>query len=215
MRTIHIQLPDVLITFILRTTGGDYNLIALNQATPQQLEYMIPPAPPPPPPPAALSFPTMTSNVPPPPPPPPPPPGQPRSIQEFIEKMRRFPKNTHAEISPQVCFDIATALHSSSSRGGAMFAKRRAKAQNWEVESTGTASSVLEPKQAERPKLVSKLEQQHHHQVYSMQQQSNTLQPDGRNSLTGVMRLNEMPTRPQPPNMSALLLTLYQICWIY
>ena len=160
---------------------------------------MIPPAPPPPPPPAALSFPSLTSNTPPAPPPPPLAPGQPRSIQEFIEKMRRFPKNTHTEISPQICFDIAAALHSSRSRGGTMFAKRRAKAQNWEVESTGTVTPELEPKQAERPKLISKLEQQHHHQ------QSIPLQQEGRNSITGVIRLNEAPVRPKPPNVGKFI----------
>ncbi|KAH9287376.1 Synaptopodin 2-like protein [Echinococcus granulosus] len=176
----------------------------LENATAQQLEYMIPPAPPPPPPPAAPSFPTLTSTIPPPPPPPPPPPGQPRSIQEFIEKMRRFPKNTHTEISPQVCFDIAAALHTSGSRGGAMFAKRRAKAQNWEVESTGVTVPVLEPKQADRPKLISKLEQQHQHQVYRTQQQSTSppsSQKQSRNSLTGLVRMNEMSSRPQSPNL--------------
>lgn len=169
---------------------------------------MIPPAPPPPPPPAAPSFPTLTSSIPPAPPPPPPPPGQPRSIQEFIEKMRRFPTNTHTEISPQVCFDIASALHTSGSRGGAMFAKRRAKAQNWEVESTGVAAPVLEPKQAERPKLISKLEQQHQHQVYRTHQQSTPPPPSqqqSRSSLTSLVRMNEMSPRPQPPNLGKLV----------
>ncbi|VDL59194.1 unnamed protein product [Hymenolepis diminuta] len=167
------------------------------QATAQELEYMIPPTPPPPPPLPHPSFPTLTSSAPPPPPPPPPPPGQPRSIQEFIEKMQRFPKNTHTEISPQVCFDIASALHTSSSRGGAMFAKRRAKAQNWEVESEGTAAPVLEPKVAERPKLVSKLEQQHQQQQqnYRIQQVQQATLPQG------VMQMTQMNPRPAPANM--------------
>ncbi|KAM7541522.1 hypothetical protein Aperf_G00000023552 [Anoplocephala perfoliata] len=166
-----------------------------NQATSQQLEYMIPPAPPPPPPPPPPSYPKLTSSIPPPPPPPPPPPGQPKSIQEFIEKMQRFPKNTHTEISPQVCFDIASALHTSGSRGGAMFAKRRMKAQNWEVESTGTAAPTLEPMAAERPKLVSKLEQQQQ-QSYKIQVQQAT-QSQGQ---PVKVQTNQMNPRPAPPN---------------
>ncbi|VDD81419.1 unnamed protein product [Mesocestoides corti] len=172
-------------------------------ATAQQLEYMIPPAPPPPPAPTAPSFPSLTSSIPPAPPPPPPPPGQPRSVQEFIEKIRRFPKNTHMEISPQVCFDIAAALHTSGSRGGSMFAKRKAKAQNWEIENTGVPVPVLTAQHVEKPKLVSKLEQQHQ-QTYQQQHHPVLPQQQKRTSLTALGRLNEAPLRPQPPNLGVI-----------
>lgn len=64
---------------------------------------------------------------------------KPRPTQEdlhsrIFENAKMLPKSTHDKIAPQQCFDIAAALHSSSSRGSKLFAKRRAKAKKWEVE---------------------------------------------------------------------------------
>ncbi|VDL88563.1 unnamed protein product [Schistocephalus solidus] len=133
----------------------------IENATAEDLEHMefprLPPRNTQPP----SSYPNMAPLIPIP-PPPPPPPGQPRSLQEFMDKVKLFPKNQHNQISPQVCFDIATALHSSNSRGANMFAQRKARAYKWEVgqqDSVGTPQPV--PVQAQKPKLFSKLNQMH------------------------------------------------------
>ncbi|CAH8506747.1 unnamed protein product [Heterobilharzia americana] len=108
-------------------------------ASPEELEYMTPPVAPPPPPPPPPSFPglqpTKKSNI-----PPPPPmvytPGQPKTVQEFLEKIKIFPKNTHSDLDPQKCFDIASALYTSDSRGAKMFAKRHARALKWDAQNS-------------------------------------------------------------------------------
>ncbi|VDN10776.1 unnamed protein product [Dibothriocephalus latus] len=132
----------------------------IETATQEDLEHMQFPVLPPPVAPPAPSYPNMAPLIPVPPPPPPPPPGQPRSLQEFMDKVKLFPKNQHNQLSPQICFDIATALHSSNSRGANMFAQRKARAYKWEVgekDSVGAPQPI--PVQVERPKLVSKLNQ--------------------------------------------------------
>ncbi|BHF58308.1 hypothetical protein SprV_0100126000 [Sparganum proliferum] len=133
----------------------------IENATAEDLERMQPPIPPPQNSQPQPSYPNMAPLIPIP-PPPPPPPGQPRSLQEFMDKIKLFPKNQHNQISPQICFDIATALHSSNSRGASMFAQRKARAYKWEVgerDSVGVPQVV--PSQIQRPKLVSKLTQMH------------------------------------------------------
>jgi len=56
------------------------------------------------------------------------------SADEF-ERMRLFEdKTTHDEVPPQLCFNLAADLRQSASKGGRMFAKRRAKADQWTVE---------------------------------------------------------------------------------
>lgn len=53
------------------------------------------------------------------------------SADEF-ERVRLFDqKTTHDIVPPQVCFSLANDLRNSNSRGGKMFAKRRAKADQW------------------------------------------------------------------------------------
>lgn len=52
-----------------------------------------------------------------------------------LERLRLFSeKTTHCAISPQVCFNLAEDLRRSTGRAGRMFAKRRAKADEWTVE---------------------------------------------------------------------------------
>lgn len=98
---------------------------------------MIPPVPPPPPPPPPPSFPGLqpvkkpTYPIP---PPPPLLPGQPKTVQEFLEKIKVFPTSTNSDMDPQKCFDIASALYNSDSRGAKMFAKRHARAKRWDAE---------------------------------------------------------------------------------
>lgn len=56
------------------------------------------------------------------------------SAEEF-ERMRLFEdKTTHDTVAPQLCFNLAADLRQSASKGGRMFAKRRAKADQWTVE---------------------------------------------------------------------------------
>ncbi|KAA0193574.1 hypothetical protein FBUS_04720 [Fasciolopsis buskii] len=107
------------------------------EAAPEELEHMIPPVPPPPPPPPPPSFPGLqpvkkpTYPIP---PPPPLLPGQPKTVQEFLEKIKVFPTSTNSDMDPQKCFDIASALYNSDSRGAKMFAKRHARAKRWDAE---------------------------------------------------------------------------------
>ena len=55
------------------------------------------------------------------------------SADEF-ERMRLFEdKTTHDTVAPQLCFSLASDLRQSGSKGGRMFAKRRAKADQWTV----------------------------------------------------------------------------------
>ena len=55
------------------------------------------------------------------------------SADEF-ERMRLFEdKTTHDTVSPQLCFNLAADLRQSTSKGARMFAKRRAKADQWTV----------------------------------------------------------------------------------
>ena len=55
------------------------------------------------------------------------------SADEF-ERMRLFEdKTTHDTVAPQLCFNLAADLRQSDSKGGRMFAKRRAKADQWTV----------------------------------------------------------------------------------
>ncbi|KAK4469600.1 hypothetical protein MN116_007136 [Schistosoma mekongi] len=108
-------------------------------ASPEELEYMTPPEAPPPPPPPPPSFPglqpTKKQTL-----PAPPPmtytPGQPKTVQEFLEKIKIFPKNLHTDLDPQKCFDIASALYTSDSRGAKMFAKRHARAVKWDSQNS-------------------------------------------------------------------------------
>jgi len=56
------------------------------------------------------------------------------SADEF-ERVRLFDqKTTHDALPPQVCFSLANDLRNSNSKGGKMFAKRRAKAEQWTSE---------------------------------------------------------------------------------
>ncbi|CAH8507775.1 unnamed protein product [Schistosoma haematobium] len=106
-------------------------------ASPEELKYMSPPEAPPPPPPPPPSFPGLQPTKKPVVPPPPPmtfAPGQPKTVQEFLEKIKIFPKNLHTDLDPQKCFDIATALYTSDSRGAKMFAKRHARAVKWDAQ---------------------------------------------------------------------------------
>lgn len=58
------------------------------------------------------------------------------SADEF-ERMRLFEdKSTHDTVPPQLCFNLAADLRQSASKGGRMFAKRRAKADQWTVENS-------------------------------------------------------------------------------
>ncbi|TGZ55288.1 hypothetical protein CRM22_010454 [Opisthorchis felineus] len=153
--------------------GPDPEPDPIEDATPDELEHMAPPSPPPPPPPPPPSFPGLQPvNKPTVPIPPPPPmlPGQPKTVQEFLEKIKVFPKNRHTDLDPQKCFDIATALYTSDSRGAQMFAKRHARAKKWDAEaSENGGSSVAQPvaeasfgpslKEEHRVKLPSKLPQ--------------------------------------------------------
>ncbi|GAA55948.1 synaptopodin 2-like protein [Clonorchis sinensis] len=153
--------------------GPDPEPDPIEEATPDELEHMTPPSPPPPPPPPPPSFPGLQPvNKPTVPIPPPPPmlPGQPKTVQEFLEKIKVFPKNRHTDLDPQKCFDIATALYTSDSRGAQMFAKRHARAKKWDAEANENGgSSVAQPaaaaafgpslKEEHRVKLPSKLPQ--------------------------------------------------------
>lgn len=77
----------------------------------------------------------------------------PRSLfLQIFEQAKMLPKSTHDKIAPQKCFDIAAALHSSSSRGSQLFAKRRAKAKKWEIEGPEPQAEVRPlPVQAAAP----------------------------------------------------------------
>jgi len=56
------------------------------------------------------------------------------SADEF-ERMRLFEdKTTHDTVAPQLCFNLAADLRQSASKGGRMFARRRAKSDQWTVE---------------------------------------------------------------------------------
>jgi len=56
------------------------------------------------------------------------------TADEF-ERMRLFEdKTTHDTVAPQLCFNLAADLRESTSKGGQMFARRRAKADQWTVE---------------------------------------------------------------------------------
>lgn len=56
------------------------------------------------------------------------------SAEEF-ERLRLFSqKTTHNTINPQVCFTLAEDLRQSKGKGGRMFAKRRAKSEEWTIE---------------------------------------------------------------------------------
>lgn len=153
--------------------GPDPEPDPIEEATPDELEHMTPPSPPPPPPPPPPSFPGLqpvnkpTVQIP---PPPPMLPGQPKTVQEFLEKIKVFPKSRHSDLDPQKCFDIATALYTSDSRGAQMFARRHARAKKWDSEANDDAASyVPQPvatvspgpslKEAHRGKLPSKLPQ--------------------------------------------------------
>ncbi|KAL3308145.1 hypothetical protein Ciccas_013328 [Cichlidogyrus casuarinus] len=74
--------------------------------------------------------------------PPPLPPGYPKTTQEFLEKIKKFPKVQHDHLDPQACFDIAAALVSSNSRGAKLFAKRKARVSKFEMESQGQAEDT-------------------------------------------------------------------------
>ena len=51
-----------------------------------------------------------------------------------IERMRLYDKKSlHNQISPQMCFSLAEDLRQMKGRGGKLFAKRRAKAEQWVV----------------------------------------------------------------------------------
>ena len=54
-----------------------------------------------------------------------------------LERMRLFAdKSRHDAVPPQLCFNLAADLRRSTSRGGRMFAKRRANADQWTVENS-------------------------------------------------------------------------------
>ncbi|KAF6773246.1 hypothetical protein AHF37_07820 [Paragonimus kellicotti] len=145
----------------------------IEMATPDELENMVPPSPPPPPPPPPPSFPGLqpvnkpAHSI------PPPPvlmPGQPKTVQEFLEKIKVFPTSRHSDMDPQKCFDIASALYTSDSRGAKMFAKRHSRAKRWAAEGNEEAEHSAQPTMADGPgptkhdamklKLLSKLPQQ-------------------------------------------------------
>ncbi|KAF5406057.1 hypothetical protein PHET_00407 [Paragonimus heterotremus] len=145
----------------------------IEMATPDELENMVPPSPPPPPPPPPPSFPGLqpvnkpAQSI------PPPPvlmPGQPKTVQEFLEKIKVFPTSRHSDMDPQKCFDIASALYTSDSRGAKMFAKRHSRAKKWAAEGNEEAEHSAQPTMADGPgptkhdamklKLLSKLPQQ-------------------------------------------------------
>lgn len=145
----------------------------VKSATEEELEHMVPPSPPPPPPPPPPSFPGLQPiDKPTRPIPPPPPllPGQPKTVQEFLEKIKVFPTNRHSEVDPQKCFDIASALYTSDSRGAEMFARRHRRAKKWAAEGDDQTGMAPEPTLAAGPgptesdpmklKLLSKLPQQ-------------------------------------------------------
>ncbi|THD27039.1 hypothetical protein D915_002233 [Fasciola hepatica] len=116
------------------------------EATAEDLEHMIPPVPPPPPPPPPPSFPGLQPVNKPTYPIPPPPallPGQPKTVQEFLEKIKAFPTSSPSDMDPQKCFDIASALYTSDSRGAKMFAKRHARAKRWDAEATETGEGPV------------------------------------------------------------------------
>lgn len=88
--------------------------------------------------------------------PPPPPIHAPPTPINFHEL--QDPKNTHTEVSPEKCFNLAAALHASKGRGGQIFAKRRAKSESWVVDDTNVKAPpppVFAPSQAMlRPKAA-------------------------------------------------------------
>ena len=56
------------------------------------------------------------------------------SANEF-EKMRLFDKkSTHDQVSPAMCFSLADDLRKMKGRGGALFAKKRANAEQWAID---------------------------------------------------------------------------------
>lgn len=68
------------------------------------------------------------------------------SADEF-ERVRMFAqKSTHDTVAPQVCFSLANDLRHSNSKGGRMFAKRRAKAEQWTIEN--------QPQQHQQPEKI-------------------------------------------------------------
>ncbi|XP_018650515.1 hypothetical protein Smp_125480 [Schistosoma mansoni] len=158
-----------------------------SKASPEELEYMAPPEAPPPPPPPPPSFPGLQPTKKPVIPSPPPmtfAPGQPKTVQEFLEKIKIFPKNLHTDLDPQKCFDIAAALYSSDSRGAKMFAKRHARAIKWDAQNTEdgdepgnrmnvTVASGPGPtiRSHDQLKMVSKLPQSKTQQQLLMKQQ--------------------------------------------
>lgn len=71
------------------------------------------------------------------------------SSEEF-ERLRLFSqKTTHSTVSPQVCFNIAEDLNQSKGKGGKMFAKRRAKAEDWTVEGQAPSDPKMKQKISE------------------------------------------------------------------
>lgn len=70
------------------------------------------------------------------------------SAEEF-ERLRLYSqKTTHNMINPQICFTLAEDLRQSKGKGGRMFAKRRAKSEEWAVEGNPNAPD---------PKLMQKI----------------------------------------------------------
>lgn len=89
----------------------------------------MPPAPPPPP------LPTMTSKL-----------FAPKRCLDGgeFERLRLLgEKTTHCAVSPQVCFSLAEDLRQSKGRAGRMFAKRRARAEEWTVEGGAPPGGVV------------------------------------------------------------------------
>jgi hypothetical protein len=121
----------------------------LETTIPDDAPLPIPPPPPLPPPPGFPGLvPERKGFVP---PPPPPIPGAPKTEKEFLERIKAYPRTKHNTVTPETCFDIASALHNSNSRGAQIFAKRRQRAQKWELENVpGSEKESQEP----QPKLA-------------------------------------------------------------
>nr|CAH8839071.1 unnamed protein product [Trichobilharzia regenti] len=201
----------------------------IESATPEELEYMTPPVAPPHPPPPPPSFPGLQPNKKPTIPQPPPmnyAPGQPKTVQEFLEKIKIFPKNTHSDLDPQKCFDIATALYKSDSRGAQMFAKRHARALKWDAQNSEDDESgnrKMNVAVASGPgptmnsyahvKMTSKLPQSKSPQRLELKQQVPGVKPIPVNQNNGETNEYKKPSislavdrAPSPPNQSENLL---------
>ncbi len=74
---------------------------------------------------------------------------------EELEKVRLYGKKSmHNVVSPQVCFSLSDDLRNMKGKGGKLFAKRRARAEQWVVEDKG--GSLPGPNSEIRAKILHK-----------------------------------------------------------